>query len=364
MPGNVNGRHNGGFGFGGGNGRNLLFNGIGGFGARPVILGMAGLPLLGALRGFGRRCARRAARVERRGCGGCGCGTFLLVVVVLTLACFFLFGYRGYAGSIEEYVKDPLAPEYCTATELYIECDGVEAPGAAAQDAMEYFFGQTGVQPRLLLKKDLNGTVSPDWEDVDEFLFTAYEERFEDEGHLLVLMLTDGGDFPLFTEFYSGFDASDVMDAEGCEALRECLNRAAEAMPEATLTEILTEGFRNAASEVMVAHIYVLDPDFLTDTGPDNGEVFFYLLAFPVIIGIAVAASVKKENDKKEAEWRAQSLQSEFARREDARTREIVREEISRQPVRTRYPITCPGCGATAYPNEDGTCQYCGRTIV
>lgn len=33
-------------------------------------------------------------------------------------------------------------------------------------------------------------------------------------------------------------------------------------------------------------------------------------------------------------------------------------------PIRTKYPVTCPGCGATAYPNDDGTCQYCGRAIV
>ncbi|MBR0537817.1 MAG: hypothetical protein IJK40_06675 [Clostridia bacterium] len=37
---------------------------------------------------------------------------------------------------------------------------------------------------------------------------------------------------------------------------------------------------------------------------------------------------------------------------------------VQQEDRRLHYPITCPGCNATAYPNKDGTCQYCGRALV
>ena len=36
-------------------------------------------------------------------------------------------------------------------------------------------------------------------------------------------------------------------------------------------------------------------------------------------------------------------------------------------PVQKPAPnvtVTCPHCGATAYPKSDGTCDYCGSRIV
>ena len=89
---------------------------------------------------------------------------------------------------------------------------------ALAETAMKEFFDKTGVAPYLYITQGS----SKDNTDMNEFAKNAYKELFDDEQHLLIVMLDNGGKDQSFY-FCSGTKAAAFMDSEALQIIEDCL---------------------------------------------------------------------------------------------------------------------------------------------
>jgi|GEM_PF-3537677 len=298
-----------------------------------------------------------------------------------TLPCLAAVYLGGYT------TCDPLPEEYCTPIDEYIECDMDEVPVSKYDviDAMRYFYDVTGVQPYMIITDTVNGSAQPSEDEIDAFLGENYTRLFDsDGGHLLTLAhISDSYDYmvrfytvagestsmvfnqsvsidKVFNSYFDGYYGEILLEDEvGSDGFKE------------VLTNILCDIFYGSDFEVMqtVEYEEYREPNDYSYTSytSDNSELFTGVIVFltiPVFIIIAVL-SKKRQLEKEEAEEREARREMEYQINEKVR-KEMAEQEKKRknEPKKVKFPITCPGCGATAYPNNDGTCQYCGRWIV
>ena len=106
--------------------------------------------------------------------------------------------------------------------------------------------------------------------------------------------------------------------------------------------------------------------------------IFHLLYAFlPLIFVITTDKLIAHYRNKKYYEQQAQheEPEQEYVVTEDTEektenqsrsdeTPKARKEPETSEPAEMKYPVRCPKCKATAYPKEDGTCQYCGAVLV
>ena len=286
----------------------------------------------------------------------------------------FILGEDG--PTVEAWIESsfdtvtPLAPEKCDPVETWIECrvEGFLLPeNGAAKTAMETFYEETGVQPYLYVTDEYDF-------DYNEVLPRRYERLFgSDEGHYLVVLQVYGADnFDLWD--YAGTDAGDVLQGNAYSAISDTLYENMDTLaenPDAALAKAFAEATKRVlAPEDNTVYTYYNNGVYYdmdtgeevyrdiigdySDSSDSDGAIAFI---FPVIFAGAaiVMAAVRKAKKQEE---------------EQNKTPPVVYVQMPKAPEkkepelrRAQFPITCPGCGATAYPNDDGTCQYCGRAI-
>ena len=322
-------------------------------------------------------CRSRRSRLLILGAAVVLCATAVCAVPALAAQDVeaFILGEEG--PTIEAWVDgdcEPavtLAPEKCEPVEAYIENEAGDFPlpaDGAASSAMEAFYAETGVQPYLI--------VTDDYElDADAYLSRRYERLFGgDEGHYLVLLqIYNTDNFDLWD--YAGTDADAVLQGNAYAALSDALYGNMEALAE-NPDAALAKAFAWAAKQVLspeddTVYTYydngvyydmdtgeeVYRDSFADDSSASDSDVAFAFI-FPVIFsGIAIVAVVVRKAKKQEE---AQNKTPPVIYVQMPKAPEMKKDA---GPRRAQFPITCPGCGATAYPNDDGTCQYCGRAI-
>ena len=330
----------------------------------------------------------------RRGCG-CGCLPALLLAFSLIFTLLFLFGVLGWSAqaAAAPEAKETVEAAYMLDCEGELRCEqGAELsePGYLC-DEMTFFYDQTGVAPYVVIRRTVNGTASPTADEREAFADARAEEIFAgrdaDTPALLLAALPDGEARTVYLYRYR--PAADGEPAE--EILKPLLGYLRETAPAdfESPDELLAYAFQEASfaawqpeeyDEDFDAEAYFYEP---YDTRSDTTETFGLFL-FPSVIWIAVLTGAVI-----------------FARKRGAGAKQNTRHPTAQQPVRPvqqparpgerrpgdaayptarpaappksaapndydrcRYPITCPGCRATAYPNKDGTCQYCGRRLI
>lgn len=160
---------------------------------------------------------------------GCGCGLFGFVLVFI-LVVFSMVGNVFQSirnpffdrlpdfGSNDSYIEEiiesiapddgigmekdrvPLDESLCIETEYYEDTVGVISDSEQMMVGMKQFYARTGVQPYVYFvdgetcgaDADSDGELT--YEEASDFAYEAYVEKFEDEGHFLLVIFVYGGD--------------------------------------------------------------------------------------------------------------------------------------------------------------------------
>ncbi|MBR3975274.1 MAG: TPM domain-containing protein [Clostridia bacterium] len=335
---------------------------------------------------FGRRWGR--PYVGYGGFGGAGCAgifVFLIFIVFFFASVILPSGeilfsdvpvYENYTEIIHTEIveMDPLDEALCKPIDTYYECTIEDAITEENEEVLisglKDFYSQTGVQPYIIFTNDLDGDTSPDYDTVNTYLYDRYIELFgEDEGHFILLYIEDENrEYELW--YISGYDAESIMDDYACDIL---LDNAQEQLSYGgDYAKIFSTAFSASAKEIMYREESYYTYEEITQAGPDN--VIIYddandIVSIPekstfsvtgillIVIGIAAVGAIifiifKKNKKEKE----------DFARQEK---RESVYKNAGKQYeyAKTDTLVTCPHCGATAYPDSNNNCSYCRKSV-
>ena len=145
----------------------------------------------------------------RRHSSGCG-GLLVVPIIFIFLLVFmssFLFqsnitdkiGADNYITEIvswdtEETLRKELPVEYCKPIDAYFtdELDLLEGDTSGqVTELMQAFHEMSGIQPHLYITDNLFGDPDPDSDTIEKWLYETYYKLFGDEGHFLLLYLTD-----------------------------------------------------------------------------------------------------------------------------------------------------------------------------
>ena len=225
--------------------------------------------------------------------------------------------------------------------------------------AIQEYYEATGVQPYFILKGEIDGNASPDEDAIDVYMTEKYISLFgDDEGHLLVLMLfRDYSDYDRY--YIPGLNISDTVSTENCEELLYSIDDCAANTY--SVAEAVSGAFTECAQTVMYDTVIEFGND--TNRSDDSGGAimaagFFFAVLFA---GAVIFVVVWVSKNKKEPALKPAGP-SEY-------------QEVNSAPAFTgtystdggkkkyNYPVRCPHCGATAYPRDDGTCEYCDGKV-
>lgn len=336
--------------------------------------GTSGYRSSGGYRSVGRR------RTGRSGSGGSGClsgiGSAVLIPILIIIAVisviYMVIGNVTDPDTAYEtvQVREKLAADKCNAVKPCIETDLPDRVDTEALTvSMDHFYETTGVQPYFILKSDIDGDYDPDYDTVNQYLYRKYVSVFgKDEGHIIVLMLVDGNTYA--TWYIIGDDAVTVTDDSACEMLLDYIDYFAEESED--ITDIISRAFISGADDLMYAEEAVSG----TAGGFFPGLLLFLLPAAAALVIVWIVKGVKKSKTGVPAgqtgapagdgfgEFPQQVGQPSAATGTYSSPPRQDPPPQTPKPRRANYPVRCPYCGATAYPSDDGYCEYCGAKIV
>lgn len=255
------GRSGGGFGGSRGGG-----GGFGGFGgsprgrggynrpSRPVFIPTR--PFYGS-RPRGGRYYGTGGNGGGNGCGGTGCSSIIIILLVLGAILYFFSG--GFSGSnsgsspiTRSTIEREALPEGSVNETAYYT-DQTQAGWIGNQTAMidglRHFYNETGVQPHVYITDNINGSTAPSSAELEEFSTNLYDELFTDEAHLLLVFFAP--DNNSYMDYYvTGTQAKSVIDTEAGDILLDYIDRN---YYDNSLTneEFFSNSFRDAADRIM-----------------------------------------------------------------------------------------------------------------
>lgn len=325
-------------------------------------------------------------------------GIFLLPIVLIIFAAFAFtnfLGGSGYYTGTPSYDHEPamsyevmselvtyekLSPSLCKPIENCVETDidGVldDEGVAQIQEAIDYFYEKTGVQPLFLLLGGIDGDIYPDYDTVDSYLYDKYVTTFPgDEGHIIILMLFDSYDYT--TWYIIGDDAYYVTDEYACETILNSIDSYAAYSTD--VAAVISDAFTQSADDIMTdieyTYIYPDDYDYDYDYDYDfyypsqsvtmRNMVVWFIFIVIMIAGIAVVMRLVKKNrgTTGTGSGSAGTGANPYKQVNPSNASTGSYNSASHTPKKAAYPVRCPNCGATAYPKDDGTCEYCGSKL-
>ena len=293
----------------------------------------------------------------------------VFVVLVGVIAVFENIAGTGHdTGTYEQIqVREKLPESKCTAKYPCIETDlSNRLDQKELTECMDYFYENTGVQPYFILLGGIDGESDPDYDKVDTYLYNKYVDTFgKDEGHLIILMLVDDNTY--VTYYIIGDDAVTVTDESACEMLLDEIDYYAEETDD--ITDIMKKAFVSAADEVLYDYEYHNDTRDLI--------VKIVMVGGVVLMAVLLVVYLAKKKKAETAKVNQVLVQNgaptgdsfgDFAPQQQRQYQQpqqtYQQQPYQQQPQqKAKYPVRCPYCGATAYPKEDGTCEYCGMRI-
>ena len=266
--------------------------------------------------------------------------------------------------------------------------DGLVQTDGALKKAVTSFARSTGAAPYVYITDRIGEETAPeDWK-VDSFVNALFAGLPPQEPSSFLLVLLWDGEGLAAKRCKVGEDAEWIMTGERCESLSFLLNSTFEAPQTQSFEDALASVFNAlknifseeekrygalANGETVVYYELGDGEDYENalsiynslntyDTGFDFEDLLTFL---PLLIVLPAALVIRFAKKSMEEDRRSAADARAIAAERAARNAEAAARQPSVQVYEPlRYPVTCPGCGATAYPNKDGTCQYCGRAIT
>lgn len=311
--------------------------------------------------------------------------------------------------SVEVY-RERLAESGCSPISYNIvDSDGIlsEDDANAVSTRLDLLYELTGVQTVMIFRHEINNAYDPSYGDVEEFLTNTYNDLFDDEGHVIILIVTDDdGNYTTWyicgndTAFSFGetdaFELLDYIDGFAQEgygltgsvlsALDASIKRIsdefafvnAQTDPSETVSdntdktngETNTAGGETAAESEKteqnkterVTEKNVSEPDTEPVSGA-NGSPFVTKTAlityFVSLLAVVIAAFVIFKLVRRHAE--SKKDENYEAHRETA-----DHTHLNDNPYyndKSSLPVRCPHCGALGALTVDGRCRYCGEKL-
>ncbi len=148
-----------------------------------------------------------------------GSGIGCLVAAIFMFLVIGLFLLLGSAGSSSGGVmnstanREALPSGIVNLTGYYEDNARILNSTATLQSGMKYFYEKTGVQPYLYTTDSIDGNYAPTDAQLESFAENLYSERFDDDGHFLVLIYdADQDGFGYY--YIPGNAAKSVLDDE------------------------------------------------------------------------------------------------------------------------------------------------------
>lgn len=263
---------------------------------------------------------------------------------------------------------------------------------AKITEAMEYFTLKTGVGAGLLIENDSGydpGTVSDETADI-------YTELFPDSENRMLVRLFIGqpfyvyDDYSLQTDFFAGADVPADLADGFVQTLYVHLGD--DFYYYGSIAKPAARAFEDTADDYAAFGLYGEEKsengfeydgfidDYYIPESKDNYNALaaafpgfiFAVTVFAVNIGIFVTFFVTVRKNRQKRNIPRSTLMNGMPVNEQNHNQQpasysdlpdVQSSVHSQNSDRIRFPVTCPSCRATAYPNEDGTCQYCGRKL-
>ncbi|MCM1235048.1 MAG: hypothetical protein NC489_33535 [Ruminococcus flavefaciens] len=147
--------------------------------------------------------------------------------------------------------REKLGAEACISMDAWIDDRlGWLADTGQVQDAMQYFYSKTGVQPYLLICDELDGKGGEITDqEAEDALEDLYDSLFRDEGHMIYGFM-EYADSEYVTWIYTGWAADSVMDSS---ARGIFLGNADRYYTDSSLTDdgYFAKTFRKSADAIM-----------------------------------------------------------------------------------------------------------------
>lgn len=156
-----------------------------------------------------------------------GCLFQLVVLIAICITLVFIYSsMSGGAGGITKSTveRTPLDASYCTQVDyVHDELDWIRNE-STVEKGMYNFYKKTGVQPILVITDTVNGTNSPNDNDMETYANELYDQYSPDEAHLLVLFYEYNSDSQYRIWCITGKQAKTVIDEEALNILMDYLD--------------------------------------------------------------------------------------------------------------------------------------------
>lgn len=86
--------------------------------------------------------------------------------------------------------------------------------GSRLESGLKDFYNETGVQPYLVIVNDIDGDVAPSGEEVWAYANRIYDEKFDDEGHMVFVFQCQDNSSDYMMAACTGVQAKVVLDEE------------------------------------------------------------------------------------------------------------------------------------------------------
>ncbi|MFR1833154.1 MAG: hypothetical protein ACLSX5_08345 [Lachnospiraceae bacterium] len=223
---------------------------------RPM--GPVFIPMTTVYRNSDRKSSNSPMDVQQGGAGSASnsggiSGWFKWLSGFVCVVIFMLLIFAGYTMSAakDSPAREKLGPDACITSDKWIQDElGWIQDKHQVEQAMDYFYEKTGVQPYLLITDTLDG-MGGDITDgqAETAMENMYESLYEDEGHMIfTFMEYDSSRY--ITWIYTGITADSVIDKDAREIF---LNNADRYYTDSSLSdeEFFAKVFRTSADMIM-----------------------------------------------------------------------------------------------------------------
>ena len=222
--------------------------------------------------------------------GNGGNSPITIAIAIIVLALIFIIPVSPFlSSSISNNItpstikREPLQAGSAIETAYYEDTAGWISNPGQMEAGMKLFYQKTGVQPFIYITEEVDGSRDPSSAQMEEFSNTLYDELFDDEAHLLVVLQDADGHY--FTWFITGAQAKQVIDNEAVSILSDYIDRYCY---DASLSseEFISKSFESAADRIMSKTANPL-------------VIIAVVSGIVIVIAIFAVVTVKKINERK-----------------------------------------------------------------
>ena len=217
------------------------------------------------------------------------------VIIAVFIAPMLINGAQITKSTVE---REKLPASYTQLTELYVDELGWVESQTELTKGLNYFYGQTGIHPLLVITDNVHGDTSPSSATLEAYALELYDKYVQDEGHI-VFVFHEYNSSGVYSMAYAlGAQAKTVMDTEACDILMDYIDYYYYSS--LNTSQFFATAFAKAADRIM------------TKTIPFGFIVAMFALAVVVVFLLFLWWSKAKKQKNIEAEQTRVILQTDL----------------------------------------------------